>query len=37
MDTDSRIEALEEEIQGLKRAIETLKKQNPKKPWWRFW
>ena len=33
----ARVEALEEEIQGLKRAIETLKKQAPKKPWWRFW
>ena len=27
---------LEEEIQDLKRAIETLQKQGPKKPWWRF-
>ena len=32
----AKVEALEEEIQDLKRAIETLEKQNPK-PWWRFW
>ena len=32
----ARMEALEEEIQDLKRAIETLRKQTPK-PWWRFW
>ena len=31
----ARMEALEEEIQDLKRAIETLQK--GKKPWWRFW
>ncbi len=33
----AKVEALEEEIQALTRAIETLKKQAPKKPWWRFW
>jgi DNA-binding transcriptional MerR regulator len=35
----ARMEAMEEEIQDLKRAIETLEKaQAPKKPWWRrFW
>ncbi len=34
----TRIEALEEEVRALTRAIETLKKaQAPKKPWWRFW
>jgi DNA-binding transcriptional MerR regulator len=34
----ARMEALEEEIQDLKKAIETLKKaQAPKRPWWRFW
>jgi DNA-binding transcriptional MerR regulator len=33
----ARMEAVEEEIQDLKRAIETLQKQAPKKPWWRFW
>ncbi len=33
----ARMEALEEEIQALTKAIETLKKQAPKKPWWRFW
>jgi predicted RNase H-like nuclease (RuvC/YqgF family) len=35
----AKVEALEEEIQDLKRAIETLEKaQAPKKPWWRrFW
>ena len=32
----ARMEAVEEEIQDLKRAIETLRKQTPK-PWWRFW
>jgi DNA-binding transcriptional MerR regulator len=32
----ARIEALEEEIQDLKRAIETMQKAS-KKPWWRFW
>jgi len=32
----AKVEALEEEIQDLKRAIETLRKQTPK-PWWRFW
>jgi len=31
----TKVEALEEEIQDLKRAIETLEK--GKKPWWRFW
>jgi DNA-binding transcriptional MerR regulator len=31
----AKVEALEEEIQDLKRAIETLEK--GKKPWWRFW
>jgi DNA-binding transcriptional MerR regulator len=31
----ARMEAMEEEIQDLKRAIETLEK--GKKPWWRFW
>jgi DNA-binding transcriptional MerR regulator len=31
----AKVEALEEEIQALKRAIETLKK-DPK-PWWRVW
>jgi DNA-binding transcriptional MerR regulator len=30
----TKVEALEEEIQDLKRAIETLEK--GKKPWWRF-
>jgi hypothetical protein len=30
----TRVETLEEEIQDLKRAIETLEK--GKKPWWRF-
>ncbi len=35
----AKVEALEEEIQALTRAIETLKKaQAPKRrPWWRFW
>ncbi len=33
----ARVEAVEEEVRALKRAIETLKKQAPKKPWWRFW
>ncbi len=33
----ARVEALEEEVRALTRAIETLKKQAPKKPWWRFW
>jgi hypothetical protein len=33
----AKVEALEEEVRALKRAIETLKKQAPKKPWWRFW
>jgi DNA-binding transcriptional MerR regulator len=31
----AKVEALEEEIQDLKRAIEALEK--GKKPWWRFW
>jgi DNA-binding transcriptional MerR regulator len=34
----AKVEALEEEVKALARAIETLKKaQAPKKPWWRFW
>jgi len=33
----AKVEALEEEVRALTRAIETLKKQAPKKPWWRFW
>jgi DNA-binding transcriptional MerR regulator len=33
----AKVEALEEEIQALRRAIETSQKQAPKKPWWRFW
>jgi DNA-binding transcriptional MerR regulator len=32
----TKVEALEEEIQDLKRAIETLQKTS-KRPWWRFW
>jgi DNA-binding transcriptional MerR regulator len=32
----AKVEALEEEIQDLKRAIETLQKTS-KRPWWRFW
>jgi DNA-binding transcriptional MerR regulator len=32
----ARMEALEEEVRALTRAIETLKK-GSKKPWWRFW
>jgi len=32
----ARVETLEEEIQDLKRAIETLQKTS-KRPWWRFW
>ncbi len=32
----AKVEALEEEIKGLKRSIETLKK-GPKKPWWKLW
>jgi DNA-binding transcriptional MerR regulator len=32
----ARMEALEEEVQALKRAIETLQKTS-KRPWWRFW
>jgi DNA-binding transcriptional MerR regulator len=32
----ARMEAMEEEIQDLKRAIETLEKTS-KRPWWRFW
>jgi hypothetical protein len=32
----ARVEALEEEVRALTRAIETLKK-GPKRPWWRFW
>jgi DNA-binding transcriptional MerR regulator len=32
----ARMEAMEEEIQDLKRAIETLRKQTAK-PWWKFW
>jgi DNA-binding transcriptional MerR regulator len=31
----AKVEALEEEIQDLKRAIETLEK--GKKPWWKLW
>jgi hypothetical protein len=31
----AKVEALEGEIQDLKRAIEALEK--GKKPWWRFW
>jgi DNA-binding transcriptional MerR regulator len=31
----TKVEALEEEVRALTRAIETLKK--GKKPWWRFW
>ena len=31
----ARVEALEEEVRALTRAIETLEK--GKKPWWRFW
>jgi len=33
----AKVEALEEEIQDLKRAIETLKKAQAPRPWWRFW
>jgi DNA-binding transcriptional MerR regulator len=34
----AKVEALEEEVRALTRAIETLKKaQAPKKPWWRVW
>jgi DNA-binding transcriptional MerR regulator len=32
----AKVEALEEEIQDLRRTIETLQK-TPKRPWWRFW
>jgi DNA-binding transcriptional MerR regulator len=32
----AKVEALEEEVRGLTRAIETLKK-GSKRPWWRFW
>jgi DNA-binding transcriptional MerR regulator len=32
----ARMEALEEEVRGLTRAIETLQKTS-KRPWWRFW
>jgi DNA-binding transcriptional MerR regulator len=32
----AKVEALEEEIQDLRRAIETLQKTS-KRPWWRFW
>ncbi len=33
----AKVEALEEEVRALTKAIETLKKQTPKKPWWRLW
>jgi DNA-binding transcriptional MerR regulator len=33
----AKVETLEEEIQALTKAIETLKKQTPKKPWWKLW
>ncbi len=33
----AKVEALEEEVRALTRAIETLKKQTPKKPWWKLW
>jgi DNA-binding transcriptional MerR regulator len=34
----AKVEALEEEVRALTRAIETLKEQAPKRrPWWRFW
>ena len=35
----AKVEALEEEVRALTRAIETLKKTStPKRrPWWRFW
>jgi len=33
----ARIEALEEEVRALTKAIETLKKAQAPKPWWRFW
>jgi DNA-binding transcriptional MerR regulator len=32
----ARIEAVEEEVRALRRAIETLMKKTSK-PWWRFW
>jgi len=32
----AKVEALEEEIQDLRRTIETLQKTS-KRPWWRFW